>query len=75
MLNQFRQSTVEEVAQEIEDYWDANEEFSRDDKNQVGFIVPVGKGPAKVENLMEWHTTSDGVVARGQTKNAQKTRI
>ena len=32
MLNQSRLSTAEEVAQEIEDYWDATEEFSRDDK-------------------------------------------
>ena len=47
MLNQSRPSTVEEVAQEIEDYWDATEEFSRDDKGQAGFIAPVGKGPAK----------------------------
>ena len=46
MLNQSRLSTPEEVAQEIEDYWDATEEFSRDDKNQAGFIAPVGKGPA-----------------------------
>ena len=43
MLNQSRLNTAEEVAQEIEDYWDATEEFSRDDKNQAGFIAPVGK--------------------------------
>ena len=47
MLNQSRLSTREEVAQEIEDYWDATEEFSRDDRGQAGFIAPVGKGPAK----------------------------
>ena len=47
MLNQSRLSTAEEVAQEIEDYWDATEEFSRDDKCQAQFIAPVGKGPAK----------------------------
>ena len=47
MLNQSRLITAEEVAQEIEDYWDATEEFSRDDKNQAGFVAPVGKGPAK----------------------------
>ena len=47
MLNQSRLSTAEEVAQEIEDHWDATEEFSRDDKNQAGFIAPVGKGPAE----------------------------
>ena len=46
MLNQSRLSTVEEVAPEIEDYWCGTEEFSRDDKNQAGFIAPVGKGPA-----------------------------
>ena len=44
MLNQSRLSTAEEVSQEIEDYWDATEEFSRDDKNQAGIIAPVGKG-------------------------------
>ena len=46
MLNQSRLSTAEEVAQEIEDYWDATE-FSRDDKNQPGFIAPVRKSPVK----------------------------
>ena len=33
MLNQSRLGTAEEVAQKIEDYWDATEELSRDDKN------------------------------------------
>ena len=47
MLNQSRLSTAEEFAQEIEDYWDATEEFSRDNKNQAGFIAPVGKGHVK----------------------------
>ena len=47
MLNQSCLSTAEEVAQEIDDYWDATEEFSRDDKNHAGFIAPVGKGPVK----------------------------
>ena len=47
MLNQSRLSTAEEVAQEIEDYWDATEECSLDDKNQAGFIAAVGEGPAK----------------------------
>ena len=47
MLNQSRLSTAEEVAQAFEDYWDATEEFSCDDKNQAGFIAPVGKGPVK----------------------------
>ena len=44
MLSQSRLSTAGEVSQEIEDYWDATEEFSRDDKNQAGIIAPVGKG-------------------------------
>ena len=47
MLNQPRLSTAEEVAQEIEDYLDATDDFSRDDKNQAGFIGPVGKGFVK----------------------------
>ena len=34
MLNQARLNTAEDVAQEIEDYWDAAEKFSRDEKNQ-----------------------------------------
>ena len=46
-LNQSRLSTAEGVAQEIEDYCDATEEFSRDDKSQAGFIAPVGQGPVK----------------------------
>ena len=50
-------TTAEEVTQEIEDYWCGTEEFSRDDKNQAGFIAPVGKGPAKGgKNPMECHT-------------------
>ena len=32
MLNQGRLSEDEDVAQEIEDYWDATEEFSREEK-------------------------------------------
>ena len=47
MLNQSRLSTPEEVAQEIEDYWNATEEFSRDDKGQAEFTAPVGTGLAK----------------------------
>ena len=39
MLNQSRFSTAEEVAQEIEDYWEATEEFSRDDAGQAGCIA------------------------------------
>ena len=47
MLNQARLNTAEDVAQDIEDYWDAIEEFSRDQKGQAGFIASVGKGPEK----------------------------
>ena len=44
MLNQARLIIAEDVAQEIEEYWDAIEELSRDVKNQAGFVAPVGKG-------------------------------
>ena len=47
MLNQSRLSAAEEVAQEIADYWDATEEFWRDDKNQAGFIAPVSQRPCE----------------------------
>ena len=47
MLNLSRLSTAEEAGQEIEDYWDKTEEFSRGGKGQAGFIAPVGKGPVK----------------------------
>ena len=47
MLGGSRLSAAEEVAQEIKDYWDAIEEFSRDDEGHAGFIAPVGKGHAK----------------------------
>ena len=47
MSNQSRLSTAEDVAQEIEDHWDATQEFSCDDKGQGGFIAPVGFGPEK----------------------------
>ena len=49
MLNQARSHAAEDVAEEIEDYWDATEEFSRDGKGQAGFIAPGGKGPGKQE--------------------------
>ena len=49
MLNQARLNCAEDVAQEIEDYWGATEEFSRDDTGQAGFTAPVGKGPEKQE--------------------------
>ena len=39
--------SLREVAQEIEECWDATEEFSRDDQGHAGFIAPVGKGPVK----------------------------
>ena len=56
MLNQSRLSMAEEVAQEIEDYWDATEEFPRDDKGQAGFIAPVGIGPVNGGKLTQWST-------------------
>ena len=67
MLNQSTLSTAEEVAQQIEDYWD--------DKNQAGFIAPVGKGLVKrwktqmsaIQLWKEWHER--------QRKNAPGTRI
>ena len=49
MLNQARLNIAENVAQEIEDYWDATEDFSRVEKGEAGFIAPVGKGPGKQE--------------------------
>ena len=49
ILNQSRWSTAAEAAQEVEDYWDATEEFSRDDKGEAGFIAPVGKGHVSQE--------------------------
>ena len=66
MLNQSRLSTAEEVAHEIEGYWDATEEFSRDDENQAGFIAPVGKGFAKGAKL---HSESlvDTVIGVGES--------
>ena len=47
MLNQARLNTAEDVAQEIEDDWDATEEFSRDEKGQAGFPGPVEKRPSE----------------------------
>ena len=40
MLNQTRLNIAEDVAQEIEDYLDATEEFSRDEEGQAGFFAP-----------------------------------
>ena len=72
MLNQSRLSTAEEFAQEIEDYWDATEEFSRDDKSQAGFIGPGGKGSAKGGKLVECPTTLERVVARRAKEKCTK---
>ena len=70
MLNQSRLSTAEEVAQEIEDHWDA---FSGDDKGQAGFIAPVGEGCA---NGGKPNGLPHNVGKRsGTRKNAQRTRI
>ena len=55
VLNQARLDTVEDVAQEIEDYWEATEEFSRDEKDQAGFIAPVGNGLDKQEKGKTMH--------------------
>ena len=62
MLSQSRLSTAEEVAQEVEDYWD---------QPRAGFIAPVVKALRKVENLMECHATLERVAK----ENAQLTRI
>ena len=43
MLNQARLNTAEDVAQEIEDYWDATKEFARDEKNQAGLLLQLAK--------------------------------
>ena len=43
MLNQSRLSTAEEVAQEIEDYWDATEEFSCDDRTKLESLLQLVK--------------------------------
>ena len=72
MLNQSRLSTAEEVAQEIEDYWDTTDECSRDDKNQAGFIAQLVKALRKVENLMECHTTLERVMARRAKERCTK---
>ena len=44
LLNQSRLETAEAISQEIEDYCDATEEFTRDAKEQPGFVAPVSKG-------------------------------
>ena len=76
MLDQSRLSTAEEVALEIEDNWDATEEFSRDDNNQAGLIAPVGKGPAKGGKLNGVpYNIGKGSGTKGKRKNAQRTRI
>ena len=49
MLDQARLTTAEDVAQELEEYWDAAEEFSRNEKNQAGFVAPGGKGFVRQE--------------------------
>ena len=63
MLNQARSHAAEDVAEEIEDYWDATEDFSRDGKGQAGFIAPVW------ERLWEtregWKTRWKRVKAKG----------
>ena len=66
MLDQSRLSTAEEVAQEIEDYWDATEEFSRDDKDkaQAGFIAG-GKPSGVPYNFGKSGTKGKGHMRKG----------
>ena len=52
----------------MKDYWDATEEFSRDDKGQAGFIAPVGKGPVKggKPNGVPYNFGKSGTKGKGQ---------
>ena len=58
---------------QIEDYWDATEEFSRDDQNQAGFIASVGTGPVK-GGKTSWSAIQlwKGVVARRAKEKCTK---
>ena len=60
-------------AKQIEDYWDATEEFSRDDQNQAGFIASVGTGPVK-GGKTSWSAKQlwKGVVARRAREKMHK---
>ena len=76
MLNQSHLSTAEEVAQEIEDDWNATEEFSRDDKNQAGFNAPACKGLVKggKPNGVPYNF-GKGSGTKGKGKMHKRTRI
>ena len=72
ILNQTRLNTAEAVAREIEDYWDATEEVSSDEKGRAGLRAPVGKVPAKGGKPNGCHTTLERVVARRATETCTK---
>ena len=74
MLNQSRLRTPEEVAQEIEDCWDAAEEFSRDDKGQAGFIAPTLEREARrvKEKCTKRSDSNPSVVSRDVLEDTER---
>ena len=49
MLNQARLTTAEEFLRNLKITWMQLKSFSRDEKNQAGFVAPGGKGFVRQE--------------------------
>ena len=63
---------MKRLPRKLKDCWDATEELSRDDKNQAGFIAPVGKAMRKVENLLECLTIVENRDIRDWSNTSEK---
>ena len=51
----------------LKGYWNAIEEYSRDDNGQAGFMSPVGKGPGKGgKSKWVWYNIGKGSVTKGK---------
>ena len=63
MLNQQRLETAETISDEIEEYWEAMEEFNKDAKDSPAFVAPVKQGAPN--NSGEGAPKSEGNVHKG----------
>ena len=72
MLNQSRLSTAEGVAQEIEDYWDATEEFRVMTRTTLDSLLQLVKALHKVEKPNGCHTTLERELARRAREKCTK---
>ena len=64
MLNQARLSAVQDVVQEIEDYWMQPRSLRVTTRTKLDSLLQLVKALRKLENLIECHVTLERVVAQ-----------